>query len=448
MFTALIFLTPGVFAANRIDVTRISFSDTQPTIGDVVRVNFEFDVDATRYSKVNIYLYVDGKLYERKTETLKNGDYKRSLYIDTYDLESGTYNVKIEAKIYDEDGRVDDRDTKNKYLYVKGELKDSRNCYHYYDNYYDDYYGNYYYDGYCYTYVSPIKRISVKDHHITISQIAYDRSASKYEKMPITVYVKNEGDYTESVKITIEINGITKTTDRELIYPGDEHARLVYFTAPSTTGTHQIRIKATSYYDEHIVEDFIDVTEKTLSMAINPKTTANAGEWIHIYGYAMDNNRGIKTPIYIYKDSTYVEQISAKTTGYYSAYVRFYNSGEHLIKVKVGGIEKIKQVYIPPVEPVTATDETLETSVTPATTPDANIPKTSTETNLLNDAVDTPTITNNYNTTNNNITNKYYTIVVVADKNETINVDGTDITITTMNSPNIQTLGIPFRKKG
>ena len=433
VFVALVFLSPSAFAANRIDVTSIKFSDTQPTIGDVVRVDFEFDVDANRYSKVNIYLYVDGKLYEKRVETLRDGDYKRSLYIDTYDLERGTYNVKIEAKIYDEDERVDDTDTKNKYLYVKGEIIDSRICYHYYDDYYDNYYLDYSYDGYCYTYTPIVRTTTTKDHNIAISQISYDHSASKYDKIPIKVYVKNSGDYTESVKITIEIDGVTKTTDRELIYPGDEHARIVYFTAPSTTGTHQVRIKATSYYDQHIVEDFIDVIGTTVSLNINPKT-AKMGEWIHVYGYAMDDTRGITTPVSIYKDSTYVEQVSVKPTGYYSAYVRFYESGEHMIRVRASGIEKTKQIYIEYVAPVTTT---YVAQVTPVT--DTNI-DSSVDTTKTDDSVASITpqtnITNitdsynTYNTTNTNITNKYYTIVVVTDENKTIDVDGTDIKIT------------------
>ncbi|NOR85337.1 hypothetical protein GQ473_04405, partial [archaeon] len=401
MFVALIFFSPSAFAANRIDVTSIRFSDTQPTIGDVVRVDFEFDVDADRYSKVNVYLSVDGKLYEKRVETLRDGDYKRSLYIDTYDLERGTYNVKIEAKIYDEDGRVDDTDTKNKYLYVKGEIKDSRTCYHYYDDYYTDYY----YDGYCYTYTPIVKTTSTKYHNIAISQISYDHSASKYDRIPIKVYIKNSGDYTESVKITVEIDGVTKTTDRELIYSGDESARIVYFTAPATSGTHTVRIKATSYYDEHIIEDFLDVQSKTVSMNINPKT-AKMGEWIHVYGYAMDGTRGITTPVSIYKDSTYIEQVSVKPTGYYSAYVRFYESGEHMIRVRASGIEKTKQIYIEYVAPVTLVTEPTTEITTTTTTTTETVQITEPETTTTEQITPQTNITNindsynTYNTTN------------------------------------------------
>ena len=409
MVLAYLLMGPNAYAANSIDVESLSFSDVRPTIGDVVLLDFRFETRSSGSQKVVIYAYVDGKLYNKKTEYLYDGSYERRFHIDTYDLERGTYNVKITAKIYDDRGYVDDTDTKNKYLYVKGEVTDSRVCYHYYDDYYTDYD----YDGYCYTYAPTVFRAD--DRHITITQVAYDKAAAKYEKIPIKVYVKNDGKYTEYVKLSVEINGVVTTTDRETIYRDDERARIVYVNAPGTVGTHNIRIKAKSYNDQHIVEDFLEVIGTTLSATINPKDTAKTGEWIHIYGYAMDGNYGSDNAVRIYKDSSYIEQVMPKSTGYYSAYVRFHDGGEHMIRVRLGSIEKTKQIFIEGVP------KDLETTTAPIVTEVTD----TTETEKTHEQT-----INNYNTTNNNITNKYYTVVVVADENKTVNVEGTDITIT------------------
>ncbi len=409
MVLAYLLMGPNAYAANSIDIETLSFSDVRPTIGDVVLVDFRFETRSSGSQKVVVYVYVDGKLHNKKTEYLYDGVYERRFYIDTYDLERGTYDVKITAKIYDDRGYVDDTDTKNKYLYVKGEIIDSRVCYHYYDDYYTDYY----YDGYCYTYAPRVYRAD--DRHITITQVAYDKAAAKYEKIPVKIYVKNDGKYTESVKLSVEINGVATTTDRELIYSGDERARIVYVNAPGTVGTHNIRIKAESYNDQHIVEDFLEVIGTTLSATINPKDTAKTGEWIHIYGYAMDGNYGSDNAVRIYKDSSYIEQVMPKSTGYYSAYVRFYDAGEHMIRVRVGSLEKTKQIFIE------GAPKALETTTVPIVT---DVTDTTEKEKAYEQTI------NNYNTTNNNITNKYYTVIVVADENQTVNVDGTDITIT------------------
>ncbi|MCK4550674.1 MAG: hypothetical protein KAT91_01855, partial [Candidatus Aenigmarchaeota archaeon] len=170
-----------------------------------------------------------------------------------------------------------------------------------------------------------------------------------------------------------------------------------------------------SYNDQHIVEDFLEVIGTTLSATINPKDTAKTGEWIHIYGYAMDGNYGSKIAVRIYKDSSYIEQVMPKSTGYYSAYVRFYDAGEHMIRVRVGSLEKTKQIFIEGVP------KALETTTDPIVT---DVTDTTEKEKAYEQTI------NNYNTTNNNITNKYYTVIVVADENKTVNVAGTDITIT------------------
>ncbi len=424
MVLAYLLIGSNAYASNSIDVETLSFSDVRPTIGDVVLVDFRFETRSSGSQKVVVYVYVDGKLHNKKTEYLYDGVYERRFYIDTYDLERGTYDVRITAKIYDDRGYIDDTDTKNKYLYVKGEVTDSRVCYHYYDDYYTDYY----YDGYCYTYTPTIFRVD--DRHITITQVAYDKAAAKYEKIPVKIYVKNDGKYTESVKLSVEINGVATTTDRELIYSGDERARIVYVNAPGTIGTHNIRIKAESYNDQHIVEDFLEVIGTTLSATINPKDTAKTGEWIHIYGYAMDGNYGSDNAVRIYKDSSYIEQVMPKSTGYYSAYVRFYDAGEHMIRVRVGSLEKTKQIFIEgapkTTEPITYP---IVTDVTDTSDTKANEKEDTYETTTNNYNITNNNITNN-DITNNDITKKYYTVVVVTDENKTVTVDGTDITIT------------------
>lgn len=325
---ALVTLVSGAWAQSYdISITDISVSPESPVVGDSLTITVSFDIDAPSDPNVFLRLYIDSSLKDSYTAAFEPGSHSVEFTIGTSYISSGEHKIKAEAD-----------------LKVDSEKKDSD------------------------TETKTFTLTSVTaEHDLDVVQASHKITVAPGERFSVDVTVRNSGNVREStVQILIKLDGTTKYSGAFDLERNESESRTLYITAPQTAGTYDLLIKTFNANDYDSMTSSVTVGTAELSISAS-STEIGIGDFVRIWGFANANNKAV-TSVAIYKDGVSVGSVKPDSSGYWSTFVRLYESGWHSVTAKAGGAEKSLNIYARAETSGTVTTDGSTTTTTTTTT--------------------------------------------------------------------------------
>ncbi|MBU4246553.1 MAG: hypothetical protein ABIF85_02555 [Nanoarchaeota archaeon] len=273
--------------------------------GSGITIKADYSVSSTSSAKVRLELLFDGNVVDSITEYRSTGNYNIEFTYTPSSSTTGGRNIGIRARIYD--GTIlRDEDLVTKTININA-------------------LGN--------------------DHGLEISSITSKKLTSPSERFPVDVEVRNTGDSIEYITISAKIGSRTYTNPTFSIYPGKSEKKTIYVSAPDQSGTYELLVRAYNTDISVTGKTSIEVQTTSISLTLK-KTSANAGEWIDIYGYATRGLYASESVVSLYLDNTYSGTLQTRENGYYSTKIKFDNPGSHRITVMSGSLTTSQIVYV------------------------------------------------------------------------------------------------------
>lgn len=334
--TFLFLATGAAFAdvqSYDIDVQTITISPSSPVVGDVLTVSVSFDVISPSGSTVNLQFYIDSSLKETYSLSYGNGSFSKEFSYDSSYLSAGSHEVKIVAE-----------------LKLNGEVKSSE------------------------TKTTSFTLTNAETKHDLTVSATHKTTVAPSEVFGVDITVTNSGNQKESsVTVSATLNGkTTYVATFSNIAKDDNQETTIYLTAPSTTGSYTLSIKATNSLTTATTESTVTVGTTSLTLSALP-STASIGEWVRVSGTAKIEDNAASFA-YVYVDDTLTTSVKpTDEAGYYSAYVQMLKAGTSTIKVKAGGSEKSATITIDGGTVTTVSVSTGTTTVTSITQKNAYV---------------------------------------------------------------------------
>ncbi len=289
-----------------VGISDLSITPSTIYAGDKITVTASYSVSSSASAKVRLELLFDGVAVDSFTQYRSTGTYETEFDYTPSDSKTGSRNIGIRARIYDGDILKDeDTITRNVQIYP-GET----------------------------------------DHALEITSIAAQKTAKPSERFPVTINIANKGSWRENnIYFSAKIDGKTYFASTTSLDHGESATKTIYITAPSGSGTYDIFLNVYNSYASASEKITVDVQTNSLSLTLK-KTSAEAGEWVDIYGYATRGNYASESYVSSYIDGVYSGMLPTRENGYYSTKYRFETPGSHKITVFGGGLTTSQYVYI------------------------------------------------------------------------------------------------------
>ncbi|MCK5177607.1 MAG: hypothetical protein KAQ92_07810, partial [Candidatus Aenigmarchaeota archaeon] len=307
------------YAIPSIDITKFEIQD-EIFVGDVLDVAVDFAVISDRPELVRISLYIDNRIKDTYSSFYPDGDFTFTFHYDTDYISRGRHDLKIKAEIIRDDN-VKDTDFQTQTFELKA-------------------------------------IVSTIYHDVQISEIKYPLKASLNSKIPIILTIENKGIVDESsMQTEIKLNGVVYKSDYFYLQKGSEKIQTMYVQTPMGKGEYEIEIQTKNPYVMDEEEIILNVEPISLILKAD-KVNISEGKYVFVYGYVREE-KPRQTYVYLYKDNVFFTKLMPEGDGYFSAFLKFDEAGEHIITAKIYGLRKYIKINAYEIEKEEIINETV-----------------------------------------------------------------------------------------